>query len=61
LNIDKATKIIADGPTVKGNHVLLMILKKEDFNFIPMQCVKQQEDLLKPPTNKIIDHSEKNY
>jgi hypothetical protein len=45
LHVDEETKIIAEGPAVKGYHVdSLMTLKKECLNFIQIQCVKQQED-----------------
>jgi hypothetical protein len=33
LNIDKATKIIADGPAVKRNHVLAYHIEKRRFQF----------------------------
>jgi hypothetical protein len=33
LNIDKATKIIAEGPTVKGYHVLAYDIEKGKFKF----------------------------
>jgi hypothetical protein len=52
LHVDEESKIIAEGPAVKGYHVLAYVIEKEYLNFIPIQCVKQQEDLLKP-TNLI--------